>query len=332
MAVYREKSQVQTVRWPPLLLVLAGFLALSPAARLPADPPALPAPAPLPTPGPIPQAPFVVERGPESEHYSNGLEVRFGYEASSKPRSYRTYRRDTFEPSLAESRPAGIVFHTTESLIAPLEPARVDALARTRNGLLDYVRHDRLYNFVIDRFGQAFRVVPEDQTANHAGNSVWADSSRVFIDLNDSFLGVAFEMKAGESATPAQINAGRLLTQMLRGAYNISDANCVTHAQVSVNPGNLRLGYHTDWGGGFPFSEFGLVSGYQTPIAAVEVFGFVYDEQLLAAIGGSPWKGLLAAEQQILINAAAHGSLGPRYRTTLQQQYRTLRRRNHENN
>ncbi len=137
-------------------------------------------------------------------------------------------------------------------------------------------------------------------------------------------------MKVGETATAAQRHAGKLLTEMLRAKYRIPDSNCVTHAQVSINPDNLRIGYHTDWGSSFPFAEVGLAVGYRARIAAVEVFGFGYDEHFLEAVGGRPWEGLLAAEQQILNDAAAHGATGSRYRTSIQQQFQTVRRHKNE--
>jgi N-acetyl-anhydromuramyl-L-alanine amidase AmpD len=307
--------------WPLLLFAAVSFTLSRPPAVQVGRAFSLPVPPPPPKPA------FLADRRPDADLYSNGLEIRSNYKTTSTPRVYRTYDRATLAIQPPQTRPAGIVFHTTESLVAPMEADQIGSLTRNREDVLAHVRRDRLYNFVIDRFGQVFQVVPQDQTAYHAGHSIWADSTHVYIDLNESFLGVAFEMKAGEAPTAAQIHAGKLLTEVLRGAYGIQDANCVTHAQVSVNPSNLRIGFHTDWGGGFPFSDVGLTAGYGAPIAAVELFGFGYDEHLLSAIGGRPWQGLLAAEQQILIDAAAHGALGPRYRTTLQQQYRNLRRK-----
>ena len=46
---------------------------------------------------------------------------------------------------------------------------------------------------MIDRFGRVFRIVRESDSANHAGNSVWADQHWVYVNLNESFFGVAFE-------------------------------------------------------------------------------------------------------------------------------------------
>jgi hypothetical protein len=315
------RKQWQVVACAALAFIFTG---------LPARPRSVAVAITPPSAAPLPESIFLVEHKSSGDLYSNGLQILSGYETTSIPRRYRTFTRSGLQASTGQTRPAGIVFHTTESLLPPIEADQLGPLRKTREDLLAQVRRERLYNFVIDRFGEVFRVVPEDQTAFHAGHSIWADSSSVFINLNESFLGVAFEMRAGESATGAQRHAGRLLAAMLRSAYGIPDGNCVTHAQVSVNPDNLRIGYHTDWGGGFPFADLGLAIGYSAPIAAVDVFGFVYDEHFLEAIGGRPWVGLLAAEQQILIDAGAHGMTGPRYRTVLQQQFQALRRHNHE--
>ncbi len=310
-------------RWTAVFCITLGVISLSPPAR-PVSLPVISAPKPLAslTPPKI----FLVEHSSETDLYSNGLIIRSAYQNISLPRLYRTYDRTTLQASAPKSIPAGIVFHSTESLLLPLEENARHAITRTREDLLAHIRTGRLYNFLIDRFGQVFRIIPEDQTAFHAGHSVWADASTVFLNLNESFLGVAFETHAGEDATPAQATSARLLTAMLRAAYSIPDGNCVTHAQVSVNPDNLRIGYHTDWGSRFPFHAVGLNLGYSAPIAALEVFGFSYDESLLSSIGGHPWDGLIAAERQILIDAGARGITGPNYRKILQQHYQALRR------
>ncbi len=322
----RKAASKRTPRWQIAVAALLPLILLSPPARprSAAAPPVRPVASPLPAPV------FLAGHKPEGDLYSNGLEILSAFETTSTPRAYRGLDRATLKPRERSVEPAGIVFHTTESLVAPMEPDQAKVLSRARADVLDHVRRNRLYNFVISRFGEVFRVVPENQTACHAGHSVWADRSTVYIGLNESFLGVAFEMRAGQTATPAQRHAGRLLTDVLRARYHIADGNCVTHAQVSVNPDNLRIGFHTDWGSDFPFAEMGLTAGYGSHVAAVEIFGFNYDESFLAAVGGRPWTGLLAAEQRILLEAAAHGTLSPRYRTFLQQQYKSLRRRPYE--
>jgi hypothetical protein len=313
-------------RWRFVVVALLSLTLIGPPAKPRSTAVVFARPQPTPAPAPI----FLVEHRPAVDLYSNGLEVQSAFETTSAPRYYRSLDRATMQVRDASGQPVGIVFHTTESLVAPIEPDQVKTLSRSREDVLNHVRRDRLYNFVIDRFGEVFRVVPEGQTAFHAGHSIWADTSSIYVDLNESFLGVAFEMRAGESATEAQRHTGKLLTEMLRSRFKIADGNCVTHAQVSVNPDNLRIGYHTDWGSGFPFADTGLAVGYRAHIAAVEIFGFGYDEHFLEAVGGRPWEGLLAAEQQILIDAAAHSTLSSRYRTALQREYQSFRRHKYE--
>ncbi len=269
--------------------------------------------------------------------YSNGLTVRLDYTTHSASRHYFVYSAATRKVASQGSKPIGIVFHTTESLLFPMEPGWNQALAHTREEVLEHIQRNRSYNFFIDRFGQVYRVVPEQESANHAGHSVWADGDAVFVNLNQSFIGIAFEAQtktneqpANYIATPAQIYSGRLLTDMLRNRYQISEQNCVTHAQVSVNPDNMRLGYHTDWASHFPFQEMGLHSGYRLPVQAVTMFGFAYDQHFLESIGGTPWEGLTDAEEQMIREAARLGITPDLYRASLQQHFHHLRRQHNE--
>ena len=273
-------------------------------------------------------ASWVVEENSSRVLYSNGLSISREYETESSPRRYQTYRSDSFERSAVETKPVGIVFHTTESEIVPLEASQNGALLRTREGVLAHVRNSRSYNFVIDRFGQVYRIVPEEQTAFHAGHSVWAAGDMVWIDLNESFLGISFEAQSSGAFQPsdAQIHSGRLLTEVLRRKYGISDAACVTHAQVSVNPDNMRIGYHTDWGSSFPFAAIGITQGYELPVAAVALFGFRYDEFFLQAIEQRMWPGLLLANNEVSRRATREGITANELRIRLQQKYKALRR------
>ncbi len=276
---------------------------------------------------------WLVEKTPAYWVYSNGLQVRTEYLTESTLRHYVTWSRRTLIEDAAESAsPGGIVFHTTESLMLPLEAGQAHSLVRTREAMLSHVRSGRLYNYVIDRFGQVFRVVPDDQIAFHAGHSIWADEHSVYEGLNDSFLGVAFEARTERSFAydPAQIRSGRMLTDLLRSEYAIPASNCVTHAQVSVNPSNMQIGYHTDWAANFPFREFGLPDGYATALPSIELFGFGYNRQFLGAIGGRPWEGLLAAEADVRRAAEAQNSSTASYREVLQRRYRTIRSQKHE--
>jgi hypothetical protein len=155
---------------------------------------------------------------------------------------------------------------------------------------------------VIDRYGQVYRIVRDVEAADHAGNSIWADRRNVFVGLNESFLGVCFETttKAGadEQLTEAQLIAGRLLTAILRSRYQIDDTNCVTHGLVSVNPGNMLIGYHHDWIRNFPFEAMGLSDKYQVAPVSISEFGFTYDSELLARLDGVMWPGVPVAEAE----------------------------------
>ena len=272
---------------------------------------------------------WLVARQASVEIYSNGLRVDNEFLTATRPRSYHPFDRMRWRVSAAETQPVGIVFHTTESRMAPFEPDQNVRLQRNERNLLAYIEQHHFYHFVIDRFGRVYRVVAETDYANHAGQSIWADERNIYWGLNQSFFGVAFEAQteaeasdSNDVATRAQIDAARVLTEMLRAKYRIAATNCVTHAQVSVNPQTMRLGYHTDWAANFPFREVGLGDGYDAPIAALTLFGFDYDSAFLNANGRHVWHGLVAAQEELVRDAAAHGTTLTLYQRTLHQRFR----------
>jgi hypothetical protein len=336
----RSKGRLRGVSAPAITLglALAGAALLRPWAIPPETArPALAANQPLPpssdlTPGIGVESParvWLVEAAEGSDLYSNGLRVENQFAASTTPRKYLAFSSAEIESGGGEwrSEPAGIVFHTTESHLAPFEEDQNRVLRRDGEGLLEYVSRRRSYHFVIDRFGRVFRIVRETDYANHAGNSIWADDEHVYLNLNQSFFGVAFEAKShpdGDEppANQAQVHAGRILVEMLRARYAIPASNCVAHGQVSVNPGNGRAGYHTDWASNLPFGELGLTDNYERPLPSVTLFGFDADAGLASA--GDPLlaQGLRSAEEQVRSEAAAHGLKVERYRQLLQKRYR----------
>jgi hypothetical protein len=271
---------------------------------------------------------WLVDKSDSTELYSNGLRIDLTFAVPNRPR-----RRFPIFPlaggpePLEEGRqPVGIVYHTTESNLAPFEEEENHRLQRLGRNLMEWVRQDRSYHYVIDRFGRVYRVVQESDAANHVGTSIWADSRGVYVNLNDSFLGVSFEGQTGavDEVTPAQVTAGKVLTEMLRSRYGIATEDCVTHAQVSVNPQNMRIGAHTDWAGKFPFAGVGLPDNYSIPLASMYVFGFDYDSVFLRATG-TRWRGLDLAELRVARQAAAEGLETRRYRAVLQHRYKDIR-------
>ena len=269
-----------------------------------------------------------VEKNSHFEIYSNGLRIENQYAVSHRPRAYVAYIYGNPEGTGGERRsePVGLVYHTTESLQAPFESSQNNLLKRVGESLLDYVRRRRCYNFVIDRFGRVFRIVNESDAADHAGHSVWADDRYFYVNLNASFIGISFEAQTGAgetqtSAGSAQVRAAAMLTEMLRSRFKIPGRNCVTHAQVSVNPSNMQIGYHVDWASGFPFEKLGLPDNYATPSPAVALFGFAFDTSYEQRAGGRLTAGAVEADRELVEGArSAHLSLAA-YRKALHLRY-----------
>jgi N-acetylmuramoyl-L-alanine amidase-like protein len=269
-------------------------------SQAPVEP--LPESLPIETLGVVPGTIWLADRGPGWELYSNGLRIETTYAVKGQPREYRIHNRDGTLQAENYSKPAGILFHTSESDLWPLEPDFARELRRGTAGLVRYLQKEQSYNYLIDRFGRVYRIVDDDSRANHAGHSVWARNDDVYLDLNSAFLGVSFESRwdGGRTLpiTRAQLIAGRNLTHYLRQRFAIAPEMCVTHGLTSVSPRQGLIGYHRDWARGFPFEAFGLPDLYAVPPPSVALFGFGHDEEFLRAIG-ERWPGLVAAEQAL---------------------------------
>jgi len=296
-----------------LLVVTAAGLALAAYPRSkPAAPPRAPVVAPAPEAlDPLPRgvAPariWMVDSGPGFELYSNGLRIDTTYSVAGEPRRYRVFEAGRGMGIEVHERPVGIVYHTSESDIWPLEESFNEKLRDSSQNLLRYLRKNRVYHYLIDRFGQVFRVVEERDKANHAGMSVWSAGNRVYLNLNGPTIGASFETRwEGGRALPitrAQLEAGRRLTDYLRHKWSIEPEMCVTHGLASVNSRKHLIGHHLDWARGFPFEAFGLPDQYRRASPAVALFGFGYDERFLAVMG-EPWPGVGEAERQLLVDA-----------------------------
>ena len=263
------------------------------------------APRPL-----APERIWMVDSGRGFELYSNGLRIDTSYAVAGEPRRYRLFDAERGIESGIQDRPIGIVFHTSESDIWPLEESFNGKLRDSSQNLLHYLRKNHVYHYLVDRFGQVFRVVEERDKANHAGNSVWSMGSRVYLNLNGPTIGVSFETRwEGGRALPitrAQFEAGRSLSDYLRHKWSIEPQMCLTHGLASVNPKKHLIGHHVDWARGFPFAAFGLPDQYAQPSPAIALFGFGYDEQFLAVMG-EPWPGVGEAERALAREAQAQG-------------------------
>lgn len=316
----------------PALFIAVALLSFAPprftpVAMLPSVP-AVPPPSHAVRISPPPEI-WLVERTSDHETWSNGLRVETRYSTTNHPRSWLAFSvQNPSAPGRRRTVPAGIVFHTTESLQAPFEAAHNSTLRRIGASLLALVKQKRAYNYVIDRFGRAWRIVGDSDAANHAGNSVWSDSEWLFLNLNESFLAVSFETQTlpGQERAevgPAQLQTAAMLTEMLRRRYNIPASDCVTHAQVSVNPSNLQIGWHLDWASSFPFERVGLPDNYALPLPSIALFGFEYDQNFARRAGPRMVLEAQLADRQLRDAAlAAHVSLSA-YRKQLRNRYRT---------
>ena len=279
----------------PVVAAAAAMVAApAPAPVANADPPVLPSV------GVSPAAIWQVEKGAGWEQYSNGLRIDTGSSVRGDPRRYRVFTLDGRFEDPVYRRPVGILFHTSESDVWPLEEGFNEKLRTSTMRLLRYVARERLYHYLVDRFGRVYRVVEEESKANHAGHSVWMDQDKVYLNLNHAFLGVSFETRwEGGRALPitqAQFAAGRSLADYLRQQWGISSGMCVVHGLTSVNPRKHLIGHHLDWARGFPFEAFGLPDQYRRPDPSVALFGFEYDEDFLKVLG-EPWEGVRSAER-----------------------------------
>lgn len=255
-------------------------------------------------PGYQPEKVWLVERTSEFERYSNGCRILTKHEMENHPRGYYLIPRGSDQEGTELRRDiVGIVYHTSESDIVPFTPANNDSIQRRSLGLLDWIRKNKSYNYLIDRYGEIYRVVRDDHAAYHAGNSIWADDQYAYVGLNESFLGICFEstVSAGslhETLTEAQIVAGRTLTNVLRSKYGIDDANCTTHGLVSVNPDRMLIAFHHDWVRNFPFEAMGLSDKYKVQPPNMSDYGFTYDEDVLQKLENKLWPGAIAADEE----------------------------------
>jgi hypothetical protein len=249
--------------------------------------------------GVTPTTIWLADHGVNWEVYSNGLRVETLYTVAGEARRYRVHDKDRGLQNPVHTKPVGILFHTSESDVWPLDTGFEKQLRQSSAALLSYVQQQRAYNYVIDRFGRVYRVVEDETRANHAGYSVWANGNDVYLDLNAAFLGVSFESRweGGRTLpiTRAQLIAGRNLTNYLRQRFAIAPEMCVTHGLTSVSAKQHLIGYHLDWARGFPFAAFGLPDQYALPPPSMVLFGFTYNDEFVRTVGDG-WPGALAAE------------------------------------
>ena len=155
----------------------------------------------------------------QTEIWSNGLRIDNRFRAAGRPRSYEVPGSEGGSPQpVHRSDPAGIVFYAVQNV-----SDSGDSLPAVMQGRY-------ACNFLIDAAGAVYRIVAESEVANDLADSLWADGTKSYVHLNESFITVAVDERA--PITPAQLRAQRMLMHMLRSRYAILPANCVTEAQI----------------------------------------------------------------------------------------------------
>jgi N-acetylmuramoyl-L-alanine amidase len=261
------------------------------------------------------EKPWLFGKEGEYEKWSNGCNISTKYETDNHPRAYYAIPRgsgtDGNQFSEKSDQIVGILYHTPENPMFDMNPDNTKRIQNSSRDLIEDVRRYKKYNYLINRIGDIYRIVRDDQTANHAGDSLWADAKNYYVILNESFLGVCFESKYdGASSldqilTEAQIISGRRLTDVLRAKYNIDDANCTTHGLVAVAPEEMLIARHHDWVHFFPFEAMGLSNKYKVQPPTITDYGFTYNDEVLAKkLGGKLWEGAQMAVEEFKRRAA----------------------------
>ncbi len=293
---------------------------------------------------------WLVEKTPDREIYSNRLQIITTYAISNLPREYYRFPKnsDHWPPdSKIRDKISGIVYHASESDLYPFMPEMNRSILKYSKRLIKYLLRKKSYNYFIDRFGRVYRLVQEDHAAFHAGNSIWADDEKIYLNLNHAFIGICFEGNDFEeiniknrkksqtkklkssllkptgisSFNEAQLRSGKELTDWLRVKYNIPQHNCVPHALISVNPDKRLIGYHLDLSRGFPFAKFGLSDKYQEPLPSMVEFGFLYDSHFEKIFNGKLWNGIGYSEEILQRKARNSGMSLAEYRRSLHQRF-----------
>src|SRR5690606_26527558 len=105
--------------------------------------------------------------------YSNGLRIETSFAVAGKERSYVVHHRELGPQQELHSKPVGILFHTSESDLWPLEEGYGHELRRSSSSLIKYVQRQQAYNYLIDRSARVFRFVVDGRRARLAGCGIW---------------------------------------------------------------------------------------------------------------------------------------------------------------
>ncbi len=282
---------------------------------------------------------WLVEQSEDLEVYSNRLRIITSETVSHVERNYLVFPKSLNQlPGVEKTTNhiKGILYHSSESDILPLSEKLNNNIKKSSMQLLKYVQRIKSYNYLIDRYGRVYRIIPDSQAAFHAGNSIWADDETIYLNLNHAFIGICFEgrdfapkglgitAKDHSSINDVQIKSARELTDWLRFKYKINEMNCVSHGLTSINPTKKLIGYHMDLAKGFPFSKMGLSDKYNVPLPSMVLFGFTYDDYYLSVFKNRLCEGIRISEKKIQEKAGSNHLNAGEYRRILNNRFSVL--------
>ncbi len=140
---------------------------------------------------------WLVDQTHDFETYSNGLRIDDRYVKPNQKRIfYPVYQRGAIDAGQSDFAGSRSVPSRRASCITPPKAIRrasrqikTRRLKRIGKAVIGVVQQNHSYHFLIDRFGQVFRIVPETDVANHAGYSVWADGNYDLREPEQQFPG-----------------------------------------------------------------------------------------------------------------------------------------------
>jgi hypothetical protein len=136
-----------------------------------------------------PEKIFLRENNREYEKWSNGCQILKKYETDNHPRAYYTIPRGAeTDGEQVSNKIVGIIYHTPESHIVDFTPDNNEAIQKGSRQLIEWIRDHKLYNYLIDRYGDIYRIIRDEHAADHAGHSVWADAKNTYVLLKDRLI------------------------------------------------------------------------------------------------------------------------------------------------
>src|SRR5215510_9768862 len=122
------------------------------------------------------EKPWLFGKDGEYEKWSNGCDISMKYETDNHSRAYYAIPRGSGSGgnqfSEKSDQIVGILYHTPENTMFDMNPDNTQRIQNSSRELIEDVRRYKKYNYLINRIGDIYRIVRDDQAANDAGDSL----------------------------------------------------------------------------------------------------------------------------------------------------------------